>query len=383
MRRRERIAVSVAALAAAVSVGGVIGATFIKSPAEIAAEAAPPRAAVLEARVRRIQLRRTVTFRGQFKASGSSDFTPTAAVAPSGSGPESSRLIVTALLARAGAEARAGQVIAQVSGRPVYVLQGGFPAFRDMVQGEKGPDITELQEALNVLGFHSYPDAAGDFGHYTAAAVRDFYQSIGYAVPIVGAAASKKKLPPVEVPASEIMFVPRLPATLVSVPSSLGQEVTAPFIKLSSSGLTLTARLNSAAASHVHRGTRVSVASSITDRRAVGRVVGVGVVKVDTATASAYVPLTVDPAHGRWPDSWRGQNVQLRVTTRVTPGPVLAVPEAALVSGRGGTALVRARVSSGRFKAIAVQVGSSAAGEVQVTSRGTAKLHAGERIKIG
>jgi multidrug efflux system membrane fusion protein len=382
VRRRERVAVSVAALAAATSIGGVIGATFIKSPAQVAAEAGPPKAAVLLARVRRLEIRRTTTFRGQFETPGAIDFTPTSVVAPSGSGPGSSKLIVTRVLSRPGSAVRAGQVVAQVSGRPVFVLQGGFPAFRDMVQGETGPDITELQEALADLGYHSYPDPTGVFGPYTAAAVRGLYQSIGYATPVVGVVATKKKVVPVEVPASEVMFVPSFPATLVSGPGTLGEMVTTPLVKVSTGGLTLTAHLNAAASAHVHRGTRVSVVSSITGKREIGIVAAVGAVKVDAASASAYVPLTVEPRNHRWSASWTGQNVQLRITTRETDGPVLAVPESALASGHG-IALVRARLRNGRVRDIAVRVGASAAGEVEVVPQGGARLDVGEQVEIG
>ena len=43
MRRRERIAVAIAALTAAAAVGGVISSTLVKSPAEVAADTAPPK----------------------------------------------------------------------------------------------------------------------------------------------------------------------------------------------------------------------------------------------------------------------------------------------------------------------------------------------------
>ena len=51
LARRRRVLLGVGAAAALLSLGGLIGAAFVKSPAQLAADAAPPPATVVTAKV--------------------------------------------------------------------------------------------------------------------------------------------------------------------------------------------------------------------------------------------------------------------------------------------------------------------------------------------
>lgn len=84
------------------------------------------------------------------------------------------RMIVTAVSAPAGSVLRPGQVLAEVSGRPLIALSLPFDLYRDLAPGDSGPDVRVLQQALVDAGVSDDP-VDGDFGPRTSAAVRSLY----------------------------------------------------------------------------------------------------------------------------------------------------------------------------------------------------------------
>jgi peptidoglycan hydrolase-like protein with peptidoglycan-binding domain len=79
----------------------------------------------------------------------------------------------------AGTSVAEGDLLAEVNGRPVLVLQGDTPSFREMGPGVKGADVAALQSALRRLGF-SAGETDGTFGTGTESAVQAWYRSLGY-----------------------------------------------------------------------------------------------------------------------------------------------------------------------------------------------------------
>ena len=65
------------------------------------------------------------------------------------------------------------------SGRPVFLLQGDIPAYRDLTAGLSGEDIRQLEAALTRLKFDPGP-VDGVFDEKTSAAVADLYAAAGY-----------------------------------------------------------------------------------------------------------------------------------------------------------------------------------------------------------
>lgn len=91
--------------------------------------------------------------------------------------------IITALPVEAGQEVTSGQVFIEVEGRPVIILTGAFPMWRDLTWPIRpGPDISQLQTALTELGFYS-DDVDGNYEASTLRAVFALYKSIGYEPP--------------------------------------------------------------------------------------------------------------------------------------------------------------------------------------------------------
>ena len=134
----------------AVSVlSGVVGwvaARQIRSPAEVAARTLAPLASRLTAPVEFRVLRSTLFTRGTVRFGS-----PRAVTLPASSLKIGS-LVVTAPPKR-GVVLADGAKAADIGGRPVVVLQGLVPMYRDIRPGDSGDDVAELKAALRRLRF--------------------------------------------------------------------------------------------------------------------------------------------------------------------------------------------------------------------------------------
>jgi hypothetical protein len=161
--------------AIAVSGLGLGASQVIKSPAQAAADTAAPPPSVMTVSVERRVLRDSVVVRGTVTAS------QTVEVAPSGSGQAGAGSpIVTKINARAGDTFRPGRALLEVSGRPVIILKGTLPVYRDLKPGAEGEDVAQLQQALKNTGHPVAGDRSGFFGAGTKSALTGLYRSIGY-----------------------------------------------------------------------------------------------------------------------------------------------------------------------------------------------------------
>src|SRR5688572_28433331 len=100
----RRAFIYICAGAGLLSIGGVIGAAFVKSPEQLRAETAPPDRSLLTAPVEKRILASTVVTRGTVDAAARVDATPATV-------PGASTLVVTALTVSLGDSVRAGQVL--------------------------------------------------------------------------------------------------------------------------------------------------------------------------------------------------------------------------------------------------------------------------------
>ncbi|MER5758980.1 peptidoglycan-binding protein [Streptomyces sp. NPDC002082] len=172
-RRRWVVAVALGAVVA--TLGGMGAALLVKSPAQVAADAAAPRPDVLTATVEHRVLTSSVITRGQVVAGQTVEVIPQVSA-----GVGAARPVITKIRVRPGDTVQPGQVLMEVSGRPVFVLEGNLPVYRDLSPGATGDDIAQVQKALKALGHSSAPDAAGSFGAGTKAALTSFYKAVGY-----------------------------------------------------------------------------------------------------------------------------------------------------------------------------------------------------------
>jgi hypothetical protein len=411
--RRRRAVIGTAVAAALLSAGGMVGSGWVQSPSQAAADSRPPKASVLTAPVVRQVMRSTVVVRGTFSDGRTVSATPTAVAATAVSS-QPATLMVTGVFTRPGRTVRAARALVEYSERPVFALPGALPMYRDLTFGEQGKDVAQLQAALRSLGHSTLPDTEGVFGTGTERAVTALYGALGYPVPVDAAAAAaddssatdgaadgdttaKPAKPAAEtahamVPSSEAVFVPALPARVVSVPVRVGDAVKGPVITLARGGMTLTGMLDPAQGGLVTPGLKAEVLSEATGAHAAGTVESVGTLVTpgdgksgDTASSggatSPYLPLTIRPAKS-WSTRFAGQDVRITITAAATSGRVLAVPEAAMSSGADTRTTVTVVDGAGRQRTVQVEAGVSADGMVQVTPL-HGGLAAGDDVVVG
>ncbi len=171
-RRRGVRAVAVL-LGVSVLSGGIgwYAARSIKSPAEIAARTGSPTPSRITAPVEFRVLRSTLFTRGTVRFGSPKAVTLPASAAKTGS------QVVTAPPVK-GTVLNEGSKAADVGGRPVIVLQGGTPMYRDIRPGDRGDDVVELKAALGRLGFKA---GTGDvFDAVAQRGVSEWLRKVGY-----------------------------------------------------------------------------------------------------------------------------------------------------------------------------------------------------------
>ena len=162
---------------AVVALGAGIGLSqFIVSPSEAAAEAAAPEAGPITVPVELRTLANDVVIRGDATYEGSIEVHLEA-------GDFGGAAIVTGKVPDVGSTVAAGDVLLEVTGRPVIVLEGDLPVYRSLRAGSEGPDVVQLKKALKKLGHFTGGTKNDAYGTSTAAAVKALYDAIGYEPP--------------------------------------------------------------------------------------------------------------------------------------------------------------------------------------------------------
>ncbi|MFJ6899401.1 hypothetical protein [Streptomyces hokutonensis] len=394
--RRRGLALLV--LACVLCMGAGAGAAaLVRSPAQAAAESAPPPPDVLTARVEKRVISQAVIARGTVTTSRHIEVTP---------GPQSDkdigRSVVTKIGTGAGHKAVVGQVLLEISGRPLFVLPGVVPAYRDLSQGKSGDDVAQLQRALRAAGHPTGADRAGVFGLGTERAVGSFYRAIGYEAPTVEVPAPAEENPdpaggkePVKetpvsrtpvVPLSEVVFVDSFPARVDDVRVKVGDEPGSSLLSLSWGALTVEGTVTPQEREMVRPGQTVHVYSELAGRRFEGKVASVGREAAqgeDGDQQSGGEKYTVKVAPSKpLPAELNGENVQLTIVAASSGDQVLAVPSSALSSGADGLVSVTERVGA-EERRIPVVVGASGDGFVQVTPQNGYRLAPGADVVVG
>lgn len=380
LRRRRIILLAIAGLAIAASVGGLLLSTSIKSPAQQAAETRSPGLTRLTAPVQRTVIKNTIQANGVVgKPAHISSLSSGGA-----GGPGNAQHVVTKIFRPVGSTVEPGNAIIEVAGRPLFVLPGTVPAYRDMIPGETGSDIAELQAGLQELGFSTGADESGVYGAGTAAAVEAFYHGLGYSAPMFPV-GTKHKHPEAEVPLSEIMFVPRFPARVTALGGKIGSIVSGSLVTLAMGNPGIQGQLNPAYGALVRAGMRVRIMTQGSGATVRGTITSVSKQTQTSKSISGglYLPMRIRPDRPLQPPFGPGQNVILSIKAGKTSGPVLAVPEAAVFGGQDGKDYVSKVTGPDSVTRVAVQVLTEGDGLVGIRPLGTGTLAAGDMVVTG
>ncbi len=174
-RRRRRQALIVVGAAIASAVGGVAIGSRLKSPADAANERKAPAASLITVPVERRALTSNLTVAGDVVFE---EPTPVRLLGAVGESAGTNQVVTR--LPEIGSAVNEGDVLLEVSGRPVFALQGTLPVFRGFEPGSKGPDVAQLEAALDRLGYSpGTVDEVYDEG--TEKALDAMYEAKGYA----------------------------------------------------------------------------------------------------------------------------------------------------------------------------------------------------------
>jgi peptidoglycan hydrolase-like protein with peptidoglycan-binding domain len=277
---------------------------------------------------------------------------------------------VTALPSE-GAVVTRGRALYRVDGKPVPLLYGRLPAWRELSVGvDNGPDVRQLEQNLVALGYD--PDRAitidDHFTWATRAAVQRWQE-------VLGLEETGTVRP------ADAVWQPG-PVRVNKLKAAVGDSARpgSPLMEVTDTTRQVTIDLDASRQPYVRAGDRVDLELP-GGRTTTGRVASVGKVATvpggDGGDATATVELVVsldDPgATGRLDQA----PVDVSITTEVRRG-VLAVPVNALLAlAEGGYAVEVER--DGRRQLIGVETGLFADGQVEVEGEG---LHAGDRVVV-
>jgi hypothetical protein len=162
----------VLAFAAVATVGGWIASSRIETPEDVAARTAAPAPSPVLVPVEERVLSSNVVTRGTARFG----LPQPISIAPSVLKPDPGLI---ASLPLRSYQLKEGSVMLTASGRPVFILQGGIPAYRDLVPGISGDDVRQLEQGLERLGFDPGP-VDGTYDQQTSAAAGEWYKAAGW-----------------------------------------------------------------------------------------------------------------------------------------------------------------------------------------------------------
>ncbi|MER7809948.1 peptidoglycan-binding protein [Streptomyces sp900116325] len=414
--RPRQLGIIVAAVAL-VGVGGWFAGSQMQSPADAAAAHQAPKAGPVTAAVERRSLTASVVAQGAVEFASPRSLLLAGPVGPpdGGSGASGSTDDVVQRVTKApvaGSEVKEGDVLMQVSGRPVLVLRGSVPMYRTLGPGTSGDDVKQLEQALARLGFNS-GGTNGAYGQGDAAAVSRWYRSKGFHAQEPGV-ADKQQLGTLEaavtsaqqallaarnpgsgsggsgsgtggesgrlqlkaaqqqldaanaallafqagygtkVPAGEVVFLPDLPARLDKVSVKIGDTPSGPVGTVTSSKVVVQAVVPSNDAKLLHKGMTAQVETP-DGKKVEGELVALG----------GDVPKN-DAASGETPAGTSGGGGD----DASTPVPVqISVPSGELTKNANGSAKVTIKVGASDGDVLTVPVAAlhtSADGQAKV-----------------
>jgi peptidoglycan hydrolase-like protein with peptidoglycan-binding domain len=383
MRRRTIAGIGLGVVIVA-AVAGWFAGTFIQSPAEVAARRSAPEASPILVPAEERLLSTDVVTRGtaRFGSPQTLSLTPTAL--------KSGRAVVTRL-PEVGDELAEGDVMMTVSGRPVFLLEGSEPSYRDLGPHIEGEDVRQLEAAIERLGIDPGP-VDGLFGNRTESAVVQMYRAAGFDAvrateeqlaeirPLeAGLVRNARAEAGIQVPADEVIFVPNTPVRVTELAVAPGDEPVGAIMTVTGVVVTIDSSLPLEEAPLVQEGMEVLIDEpdlGIEETGAVSRVADTpGTDGVDGF--HVYLEVLVDGA----PPTLVGASVRLTIPIESTEGPVLVVPVSALSLAPDGSSRVQ-RATDGGLEFVGVDPGLSAGGFAEVTPiDGT--LEAGDLVVVG
>ncbi|MFE6838749.1 efflux RND transporter periplasmic adaptor subunit [Streptomyces sp. NPDC057705] len=273
-------------------------------------------------------------------------------------------------LPAAGEAIRQGQVLYWVSGKPVILLKGSIPSYRELSRGREGTDVQQLNAALVALGYATKDeiDPQSDyFSRATRRALKELQDDVGL--------EETGRLTP-----GEAVFLPVDELRVTKVEALIGGSAGpgGVVMRASSTGRQVTVALNASQQTSVKTGDKVLI--TLPNRKSTeGVVSSVGTVATKT-DQSMTVEVLIQPLDAKATGELDQAPVQVAIVSE-TVNDVLSVPVDALLARAGGGYAVEVVDEDGKHRLIPVTTGlfDDSAGTVQVTGEG---LSAGQNVVV-
>ncbi len=422
--RRTRVLAAVVGIAVLAGLVGWLAGRQVRSPAQVAADAAPPSRSEITVPVESRVLSRDIET-GVEASYGDMELVQILADETS-----VNDRVITGRVPDQGEELAEGSVIIEVAGRPTFVLEGEIPTFRTMRPGDSGVDVAQLETALERLGLLSAGN--GSYDQSTEEAIRDLYQNAGYSPPsipefertrldfaedavdqaeeAVAVAQDALDLAPertarlerdlerandqlvdarddlartrsevgVPMPQSELVFYSNLPRVVTEVLVESGDVVTGPVMSVSGGAFRLTGSLTEA--------WRVDVAvgdKAVVEDEGTGTKLDVTITEIADEPGTERVPnsryfFAATPEGEFDADALaRIGSLTMTIPLEQTDGEVLVVPDAAVDAGS-----VTVEREDGSVVSVRVLTGLEARGFVEIEPVDEGELQAGDRVVV-
>ena len=277
-------------------------------------------------------------------------------------------------LPAAGDKVVCGGVLYRVNNRPVLLLCGSTPAYRSLSEGDRGPDVAELNANLVRLGYATRAQldpSSRDFSPATASALTKLQAKLG-----------EDQTGSLQL--GQVVFLPE-PVRIAKVTGQLGgpAQLGAQVAQATSETLEVEVNLDPSQQREVKIGDRAQI--TLPDNTsATGKVDRLGrVAQVQTGqdpNAGATVPAYISLDHLQQARSLDQAPVQVAITTRGVEN-ALSVPVTAIVGHSGGGFAVEVVHASDRRELVPVKLGlfDTAGGRVQVLE---GDLHEGDQVVV-
>lgn len=351
---RKRYVAAAALVVAAAGTAGAVLASGGRDGGRAPRKAAPPTAAVTRGDlVDTTSVDGTLTYADERRVTGHAAGTITA-------------------MPSEGAVIRRGDALYRVDRKPVVLMYGRVPLYRELRPGmADGPDVRQLETGLRALGYGAAMTVDDHFSAATAGAVRAWQEDAG--LPRTGRAG-----------AAELVFLPSS-VRVTETKAEVGDEVTAGRRVLTVTGTRKVVRVDLDADRRriVRTGGRVSVEmpGGTTARgkvAVIGKVARKKPADASTgdreATISVGITLTTPEKAG-----YLDQAPVTVLIERRLRRDVLSVPVEALLASRAGGYGVEVVGPGGRRRVTAVTTGTYGGGRVEISGPG---LRAGTRIGV-
>ncbi|MCI1936171.1 MAG: peptidoglycan-binding protein [Bifidobacteriaceae bacterium] len=404
---------------------GFFAGRLMKSPQEIAAQTAAPTPTLITSKVdskvvsdildaqATVKAQNVITISGTGQANSSANSSQAdSSDASTGQDIDSQgttgALVTTKLPLKKGDSVREGNVAIEISGRPVFVLRGTFPAYRDLRPSMTGPDVTQLQNALADVGLLSRASVDGIYGTATKAAVSALYRNNHYeaqttdddtgsentsllqaraaltaarkAKDSAAITEAKTELAELEsktgaiLPRNEVVFVNHLPATVSAVTTSLGSSASGNVMSLSTSKLVLQATIDSSQVGSLATGSTVTTDEKDTVKDC--SVTSISEVKDSKVSVLASCKTDINP-------SLANKQTVIHLVRSTTKDAVMCVPIGALSKDSSGNDTVILVTGKDELSRVVVTPGLEANGYLQITPIHASELAVGDKVLIG